>query len=330
MSEPVAALAVLDPRQASVEIIATRLSFLADRLDEITDEDELNQLDAWLRAVAARLKQLNSESAEAERLRIRTFNRLGELLGPVTIFNPKRNNQHGATSEDSDVAASLPQSERDRRWQARTIHEHWPVLEPMLLTMKKPSISAVLNVIKRAAQAEASHVPLPNGDKLYPVLYADPPWRYQFSETRSRQIENHYPTMPHEEIAKMEFPAADDAVLFMWATNPKLAEAFVVLAGWGFEYVTNMVWVKNHIGMGYFARSRHELLLIARRGSLPVPEPANRPDSVIEAPRLEHSAKPPIVYDLIERMYPGFAKLELFARSEREGWDVWGNEVTGQ
>jgi N6-adenosine-specific RNA methylase IME4 len=180
---------------------------------------------------------------------------------------------------------------------------------------------------RRSELAGLSQTIVLSGDKRYAVLYADPPWRYDFSETETRRIENHYPTMENDEIAQLAVPAADDAILFMWATNPKLREAFAVLDGWGFEYVTNMVWIKDRIGMGYYARSRHELLLIAKRGSLPKPEPASRPDSVIEAPREEHSAKPPLVYDLIDAMYPGFAKIELFARSQRNGWDAWGNEV---
>ena len=81
--------------------------------------------------------------------------------------------------------------------------------------------------------------------------------------------------------------------------------------------------------MGYYARQRHELLLVGTQGNLPTPEPANRPDSVIEAPRGAHSAKPEVVYGLIERMYPEYRGLwlELFARGHREGWQVWGYEA---
>ena len=88
-----------------------------------------------------------------------------------------------------------------------------------------------------------------------------------------------------------------------------------------------MVWVKDRIGMGYYARQRHELLLIGRRGDLPVPEPADRPDSVVEAPLGRHSEKPTEVADLIRRMYPHLPRVELFARTSRDGWDAWGNEA---
>jgi N6-adenosine-specific RNA methylase IME4 len=161
----------------------------------------------------------------------------------------------------------------------------------------------------------------------FPVLYADPPWRYDFAEDHGRQIENHYPTMSLDEIKTLEVPAGDDAVLFLWTTSPKLREGMEVLEAWGFSYVTCMVWVKDRIGMGYYARQQHELMLIGKRGALPVPDPEDRPSSVIQAPRGEHSAKPDVVYELLERMYPFLERCELFQRRPRDGWAGWGNQV---
>lgn len=167
--------------------------------------------------------------------------------------------------------------------------------------------------------------PLPAG--TFDVILADPPWQYDFAETESRAIENQYPTKDVEWIADLEVPAAPNAVLFCWATAPKLREGLQVVAGWGFEYVTHMVWIKDRIGMGYYARSQHELLLIGRRGTPGTPNESERPSSVFEAPRTEHSRKPDLVYDLVETMYPDRAYLELFARSGRDGWTSWGNEI---
>jgi ParB-like chromosome segregation protein Spo0J len=89
-----------------------------------------------------------------------------------------------------------------------------------------------------------------------------------------------------------------------------------------------IVWVKDKIGLGYFVRNQHELLLVATRGDMPSPSPGNRPPSVITAPRREHSRKPDEAYELIERMYPELPKLELFARQQRPGWAAWGNETS--
>jgi N6-adenosine-specific RNA methylase IME4 len=167
--------------------------------------------------------------------------------------------------------------------------------------------------------------------RKYPVIYADPPWRYENPPmgATSRSIENHYPTMTIEEICAMPVSsiAADDCILYLWATAPKLIECMEVIKAWGFDYRTNMVWVKDKIGMGYHARSQHELLLIAKRGNMPPPEAGQQPSSVIFADRTEHSAKPQVFYDIIEKNYPGVGKIELFCRSPQPGWDVWGNQA---
>jgi N6-adenosine-specific RNA methylase IME4/ParB-like chromosome segregation protein Spo0J len=167
-------------------------------------------------------------------------------------------------------------------------------------------------------------------DRRYAVIYADPPWeREPGTSSPNREIENHYPTMPIEEICALSVAdlATPDAVLFLWATSPLLPQALEVMRAWGFEYKTGMVWVKDSFGTGYWVRSRHEFLLIGKRGDMPHPAPAARPDSVIEAPRREHSRKPDEAYELIERMYPELPKIELFARQARPGWAAWGNQV---
>lgn len=162
----------------------------------------------------------------------------------------------------------------------------------------------------------------------YPVIYADPPWRYEFAESESRAIENQYPTMTLDDIRGLSVSAlaTEDAILFMWATSPKLAEAMSVIEAWGFTYRSSAVWVKPQLGMGYYFRQQHELLLVATRGSIPAPAPAGRPRSVVTADRLEHSAKPSEFAEAIEKMYPTLPKIELFCRSPRTGWAVWGNQ----
>jgi N6-adenosine-specific RNA methylase IME4/ParB-like chromosome segregation protein Spo0J len=168
-------------------------------------------------------------------------------------------------------------------------------------------------------------------DRKYPIVYADPAWTFHlYGPDAPRVAERHYPTMTTDAICALAVAnlTTPDAVLFLWAPAPLLTDALNVMTAWGFEYVTNMVWVKDKIGVGHWVRNRHELLLIGRRGDFPTPEPADRPDSVIEAPRREHSQKPDEAYELIERMYPELPKIELFARQRRPGWEVWGNEVT--
>lgn len=167
----------------------------------------------------------------------------------------------------------------------------------------------------------------------YPVLCADPPWQYEHPPmgATGRSIEKHYPTMTLEEIKQVKVPALKDCVLFLWATAPKLPECLEVMEAWGFTYRTNMVWVKDKIGTGYYVRNQHEHLLIGRRGNMPLPEAGSQPSSAIEAPRTKHSAKPSKAYEAIEQMYPEFEGqwFELFLRGEaRKGWaSGWGNEA---
>jgi N6-adenosine-specific RNA methylase IME4/ParB-like chromosome segregation protein Spo0J len=182
--------------------------------------------------------------------------------------------------------------------------------------------------IKRSETISQGNSPL-KPPSLFPIFYADPPWRYEHVKTDNRAIENKYPTLSLEEICALPVSEAvtPDAVLYLWATSPKLAEALAVVAAWGFTYRTCMVWVKDKIGMGYWARQQHEILLIATHGNPPTPDEHDRPASVIHAPRGDHSAKPVIFYELIERMFPTLPKAELFARSIRPGWWSWGNQA---
>jgi len=168
------------------------------------------------------------------------------------------------------------------------------------------------------------------GKKIYSVIYADPPWRfepYSRDSGMDRAADNHYPTMTIGELKELKVPAASNAVLFLWATNPMLAEALAVMQAWGFTYKSNFVWEKNKAGTGYWNRNKHELLLVGTKGSVPAPAPGEQYDSVIPANRGRHSAKPAAFIEIIDGMFPHLDGVELFARTRHLGWDVWGNEV---
>lgn len=181
---------------------------------------------------------------------------------------------------------------------------------------------------KEATLNKMTEMELPK--EQYQIVLADPPWRYEYSVSNSREIENQYPTMTLKEICDMPIPeiTTNDSLLFLWTTSPKLQESLAVIDSWEYIYRTCMVWVKDRIGMGYYARQQHELLLIAKRGKFPSPLAGTQHSSIIESPREEHSKKPEIVYEIIERMYPNFKFLELFCRgTARKNWQTWGNET---
>ena len=134
--------------------------------------------------------------------------------------------------------------------------------------------------------------------------------------------------MELEAIKSLYIPSPPDSVLFLWATAPKLTEALQVMAAWEYNYKTNMVWDKEKIGMGYWFRGQHELLLIGTKGNMSPPAPSNRSSSVYRQRRVGHSAKPTELHDVIETMLPDLRYVELFARKPySDKWQVWGNEV---
>lgn len=166
---------------------------------------------------------------------------------------------------------------------------------------------------------------IPHGG--FSVIYADPPWRYSFSRSDSRKIENQYPTMTTEEICSLVVPTAKDCVLYLWATAPKLIEALRVMDAWGFTYKTQAVWDKEKIGMGFWFRGQHEILLVGTKGHVSPPAQSSRTSSVYRFKRGKHSKKPDEIRDLISRWFPNSEKLEMFCRHPADGWSVWGNEV---
>ena len=202
---------------------------------------------------------------------------------------------------------------------------------------------------REARFADLAEAPVLPSGRRFSVLYVDPPWRYEGGGGPSdptRQAERHYPTMAHEELLLLPVGAlaAKDAIIFLWATPPKLAEAIELLVAWGFEFRTSACWIKEQpasaasrkrgdlnprdaIGMGSYFRQAHELLLVGIRGRIPPPAPADRPSSILRAPRGPHSAKPAIARETIQRMYPSLPRIELFARGKSKGWTSWGHEA---
>ena len=118
------------------------------------------------------------------------------------------------------------------------------------------------------------------------------------------------------------------ALLFLWTTAPMLERSMRIPRPWGFDcYTSHVVWTKDRIGTGFWARNRHEILLIYKKGRFPGPGYPVFPDSVIEAVTREHSRKPDCVADRIAEVWPNHKRLEMFARTRRPDWHVHGNQT---
>lgn len=183
-------------------------------------------------------------------------------------------------------------------------------------------------------------MPLPTVPDGFRTVLADPPWR--FGNRRSGMspesgLRPRYNTMALDEICALpvESVAADDAHLYLWVPSSMLPEGLKVMQHWGFRYTTSITWLKTRLdgepdgsGVGFYFRNATESLLFGVRGSLRTLPGARSMTNVITARRREHSRKPTAQYHLIEQASPG-PRLELFAREERAGWVVWGDESRG-
>ena len=174
--------------------------------------------------------------------------------------------------------------------------------------------------------------PLPTD--RYAIIYADPPWDYK------GQLQNagpgsgdtggaarHYPTVTLADLKTLDVPsiAADDSLLFLWATSPHLDQAIDLGKAWGFAWATvAFVWDKVRVNPGFYTLSQCELCLVFKRGKIPRPRGARDVRQYLRAERGPHSAKPEEVRQRIERMFPGQPRIELFAREETPGWAAWG------
>lgn len=173
------------------------------------------------------------------------------------------------------------------------------------------------------------------------IVYADPPWPYYGDPNKMAAAGKHYDLMTLPDICAL--PVADicdkPAACFMWATGPRLTDAIEAMQAWGFHYRgVAWVWVKTRQdgaiihGQGVqptFTKPTTEFVLAGstNKAGRPFPIHDKAMGQVVLHPRGAHSVKPAIFRDLIVRLCGDLPRVELFARTETEGWDVWGNEV---
>ena len=187
----------------------------------------------------------------------------------------------------------------------------------------------------------------------YDVIYCDPPWSFggctipsSKGSTKdklvfsSRPLELQYPTMSDHELRKMfstyvKDIANDNAVMIMWVTDAHIPLALELGDLAGFEYKTVAFrWLKktnkgNQVCyMGKWTMKGSEEALLFTKGSAHKMLKARNVRQLVEAERREHSRKPDEVRERIETMFPDATKIELFARQQTEGWDVYGNETS--
>jgi len=174
---------------------------------------------------------------------------------------------------------------------------------------------------------------IPRG--AYDIIVADPPWTWSAWSDRGlkKSAQRHYSCMDLAAIKTIAIAslAAPSAVLILWATAPMLPQAMEAMKAWGFTYKSNMVWRKTtlsgkvRMGPGYWARTMHEQVLLGTRGKPRLF--AKAMPSIFDGVARQHSRKPDEFYKLIFDRTPDMARVDLFGREFRTGFDVWGNEI---
>lgn len=175
--------------------------------------------------------------------------------------------------------------------------------------------------------------------RLFKTIVADPPWQFQ---NRTGKVApehkrlNRYHTMTLNDIKALPVAQVSDAKahLYLWVPNALLPEGLQVMEAWGFEYKSNIVWEKirkdgmpDGRGVGFYFRNVTELLLFGVKGKANrTLAPARSQVNLIRTIKREHSRKPDEIFPIIEACSPG-PYLEMFARGNRDGWTLWGDQA---
>ena len=178
--------------------------------------------------------------------------------------------------------------------------------------------------------------PLPEGP--FQIIYADPPWSYRgqvqhggAGKGYTSGADAFYPCVSVEDLCTLpvsELRDPNGTLLYLWCTGPILLDAIDLIDAWGFDFVqVGFVWDKERVNPGSYTMTQCEYVLIAKFHRIPQPRGARNVRQLIRLPRTEHSRKPEEAARRIEEMFPEQRKLELFARRQRSGWTVWGNET---
>lgn len=173
-------------------------------------------------------------------------------------------------------------------------------------------------------------------NEVFDIIYADPPWDYKGQLQHagpgsgdSGGAIRHYSTVTLDDLKQLPVwsIAAQDCLLFMWATNPHLDQAIDLGKEWGFAWATvAFVWDKQKVNPGFYTLSQCELCLVFKRGKIPRPRGSRNERQFVSERRSIHSRKPDEVRNRIVSMFPLARRIELFARQEVENWHTWGLE----
>ena len=288
---------------------------------QISDSAEMLDFLARVKALASYLATRKGAQGPMQGAQRRVEARIGELLGEAERGrpNPGRDPDYRKLREDERV---------DFRLLAHAYSD-----APLTDDEWRHSRRTAVQLVRKKLGLVPVTPPLPPGQ--FATIVADPPWQLDSGQAEfGTPAEGHddlpYFSMALEDICALGLPLGphlpDDAHLYLWTTNRYVEAAYQVARDWGFKPSVLLVWAKapRGVGLGDAFKLTTEFVLFARRGSL-----ANldiTPTTWFGWPRGKHSEKPADFYALVERMSPG-PRLDMFSRSARAGWTVWGDEA---
>lgn len=305
---PVSAQQVAELEKRVIETVAT-----------VEDFSELEEWRAQASALEAYLRgrELQRPMLGAAR---RIEARIGQLLEPAV-------GGRGKTAQHADKFHTA--NRVDFRLLGRALSGECSLTEDEW----RKSRRALVAVVRQKLGLMPETPELPEGE--YACLVADPPWRLDtgpdvFGGTGEAGHDAlAYAQMTLSDITGLDVKslAAPDAHLYLWTTNRYLRDSYEIAEAWGFRPSVLLVWCKQPrgVGLGDTYRLTTEYVLFARKGNLPHARVI--PTTWFTWPRGRHSAKPDDFYEMVESVSPG-PYVDLFARKPREGWVVWGDEVT--
>jgi len=300
-----------------------------DQLKEIRDQAEA------ARHYVKAAKMTTAMANRCAEIRIRAERKAGEMIkaSGISRGGDRKSKSHDATLILDDFGVSKTQSSR---WQKiANIPEE--VIEDYFAEPENEEreVTAVglAQFAARQNKPDTVDEPIPPRDGKYRCIVIDPPWdikKIEREERPNQGVALDYPTMSLEEIADeslvpVRTHADDDCHLYLWVTHKYLPAGLDLMEQWGFRYQCLMTWRKN-VGITPFSWMYDtEHVIFGRKGNLPLTQLGLRLS--FDAPTQGHSVKPEVFYDRVRAASPG-PRIDMFARTERDGFEVWGNEVS--
>lgn len=289
--------------------------------------DQADLFKQWLRKQKAG-REAQNKGAE---MCLMAQRRLGEMLDKVEREQGKRTDTllHDATKLQS-LGIERTASHRWQKLAEIPEDTFQEFIESYNETLEEITTIALIRFwAKKTIKPLTESIPLPGG--VFNVIAIDPPWQYGTAHNwDSRRVGAKYPEMSYEQLAALEIPAADDCVIWLWATNAFIRQALDLAELWEFQQKSILTWFKDKVGVGYWLRGETEHCLLCTKGN-----PRKLSDEAftthLKVKSNNHSAKPDEFYQLVESLCGEASEsthLEMFARGKRANWKTWGNELT--